>query len=80
LLIGGALELVAAFSRGQQGRLAIGLLGVVGVLAGIIVLAWPQPSVRTFAVVAGVSLVAIGTVQLLRVRNAMSYVRTLDTR
>jgi uncharacterized membrane protein HdeD (DUF308 family) len=77
LLIGGAVELVTALTERPRHRLVRGMLGLVGVLAAVLMLAWPKPGLHTFAVIAGIALVVIGVVQYLAVRRATATLKSL---
>jgi uncharacterized membrane protein HdeD (DUF308 family) len=67
LLVGGALDLVAALSRGPADRFgrrtALDMLGgTASVVAGVLVLSFPEVSVAVLAVLLGCSLVIFGVV------------------
>jgi uncharacterized membrane protein HdeD (DUF308 family) len=79
LLVGGAVELVTALAERRPRRLIRAVLGLVGVLAGVVILAWPKPSLHTFAALAGVSLVVLGAVQYLAVRRTTASLKALGT-
>jgi len=53
-------------------------VGVLTVLAGIVTLAWPISSIVVLAIVAGVSLVVIGTAQIVWAFSARSTVKKVE--
>ena len=53
-------------------------LGVVSILAGMIVIAWPFDSIVVLAIVAGVSLVVIGIVQIVWAFMARKEVSSME--
>ena len=56
----------------------MGFIGALSVVAGIIVIAWPGPSLITLAIVLGVWLIIYGIMEItlaFRVRSAISHVR-----
>ena len=56
----------------------IGFIGALSVVAGIIVVVWPGPSLVTLAIVLGVWLIIYGIMEIalaFRVRSAISHVR-----
>jgi hypothetical protein len=64
-LVAGVLDLVGVLGEGPPSRWSAGtgwdlLVGVVSVLAGITVLAFPEASVRTLALLLGLWLLALG--------------------
>jgi uncharacterized membrane protein HdeD (DUF308 family) len=77
LLVGGAVEVVTAVTTRHEGRSIQGALGAVAIVAAIVTLAWPRPTVHLFAVIAGVALVAIGILQLVEVRRANAALKRL---
>jgi uncharacterized membrane protein HdeD (DUF308 family) len=70
LLIGGAVELAGALVKSHRHRFVRGLLGVVGIGAGLLVLEWPRPTLGVLASLGGVALVAIGALEFLFARKA----------
>lgn len=72
-IISGAMELYMALShRGLRNRGWTGVMGVLGVLAGLIVLVYPAISLITLAVVLGVWLIVRGVMQVTLAFNARS--------
>ncbi|HEY3009679.1 MAG TPA: DUF308 domain-containing protein [Micromonosporaceae bacterium] len=74
-IAGGISEIMAAFTRLASGgaRLAAMVIGLITVLGGIVLVFWPDVSLRVIIWVSGLWLVAIGVVQLVlaaRVRKA----------
>lgn len=56
----------------------MGFIGVLSVVAGIIVIVWPGPSLVTLAIVLGVWLIIYGIMEIalaFQVRSAISHVR-----
>ena len=56
----------------------MGFIGVLSLVAGIIVIMWPAPSLVTLAIVLGVWLIIYGIMEIalaLQVRSAISHVR-----
>jgi uncharacterized membrane protein HdeD (DUF308 family) len=56
----------------------LGFIGTLSVIAGIIVIMWPAPSLLTLAIVLGVWLIIYGIMEIalaFRVRSAISHVR-----
>lgn len=58
-VVAGAVRFVTAFAQ-REGRGANIAIGVLDVIAGIVVLAWPDLSLKTLAVLAGIVLVLRG--------------------
>ena len=58
-IVAGVVRFIAAFSD-DQGRGTNIVVGILDVLAGIIVLAWPDLSLKTLAVLAGIVFVIRG--------------------
>ena len=58
-IVAGVVRFIAAFSD-DQGRGTNVVVGILDVLAGIIVLAWPDLSLKTLAVLAGIVFVIRG--------------------
>lgn len=54
----------AAEHRGMPGRGGHVLSGILGVVAGLVLLAWPALSILTLAVLAGIWLILAGVMQL----------------
>jgi uncharacterized membrane protein HdeD (DUF308 family) len=64
-IVNGAVEVFAALSdRGMQGRGWTILMGLLGVVAGIVVLAYPAISLATLAVVLGFWLLVYGIMEV----------------
>ncbi len=62
-LVQGIMTFIAAFSV-KQGRVWRILMGLLGVLAGIVVLTYPISSAVTLAFIAGIWLVVLGVMQI----------------
>ena len=77
LVLGGVVELAMAFAEREPHRWLRALLGAVAVIAGVLVLAWPEATVAVFTTVAGVALVVIGCIQFFLARNAGAALRDL---
>jgi uncharacterized membrane protein HdeD (DUF308 family) len=61
----------------------MGFIGALSVIAGIIVIAWPGPSLVTLALVLGIWLIIYGIMEIVlafRERSAISHVRHAVTR
>jgi uncharacterized membrane protein HdeD (DUF308 family) len=63
LIVGGVVEVLALGGRQALGRVAW-LAGGLSVLAGVVVLAWPDITLWVLAVLAGVTLVVAGAVRV----------------
>ena len=59
LVVAGIATFVSAFSR-REGRGANILVAIVDVIAGIVILSWPKPSLATLAVIFGIVLIIRG--------------------
>lgn len=75
-LIGGLMELISAFggARGSQ-RMWHVALGALSMIAGIVVLVWPELSLGTLVYVTGIWMVVMGVLQVvmvLMVRRAVT--------
>lgn len=73
-LIQGVMTLIGAFAR-EQGRNWGILSGLLGIIAGLIVLTYPISSAVTLALIAGVWLIILGVMQVvagIQLRNAGS--------
>jgi len=73
-LIQGVMTLIGAFAR-KQGRNWGILSGLLGIVAGLIVLTYPISSAVTLALIAGIWLVILGVMQVvagIQLRNASS--------
>ena len=60
----------------------MGFIGALSVVAGIIVIAWPGPSLVTLALVLGIWLIIYGIMEItlaFRVRSAIGHVRHIVT-
>jgi uncharacterized membrane protein HdeD (DUF308 family) len=71
-LIQGVMTFIAAFSQKQGRNLRI-FMGLLGILAGIIILTYPISSALTLAFIGGIWLVVLGFVQVFagfQLRNA----------
>ena len=56
----------------------MGFIGALSVIAGIIVIAWPGPSLVTLAIVLGIWLIIYGTMEIVlafRVRSGIGHIR-----
>jgi uncharacterized membrane protein HdeD (DUF308 family) len=77
-IINGATELFMALShRGMPNRGWTGVLGVISIIAGIIVLAYPGISLVTLAVVLSIWLLVLGVMEIVlafRIRSAAHHV------
>lgn len=58
-IVAGVVRFISAFS-GEEGRGTNLVVGILDVLAGIVVLAWPDLSLKTLAVLAGIVFVMRG--------------------
>lgn len=65
-LLGGLFELVAGLqAKGSAGRGVAITLGVLGIVAGLVVLVWPGISLTVLVWVSGVWLVLLGIIQVI---------------
>jgi len=75
----GIAQLYAAIAhRELPHRGWMGFIGALSVLAGIIVIAWPGPSLVTLAIVLGVWLIIYGIMEIalaFRMRSAIGHIR-----
>lgn len=75
----GMAQIYAAIGhRGLPHRGWMGFIGALSVVAGIIVIAWPGPSLVTLAIVPSIWLIIYGIIEItlaFRVRSAISHVR-----
>ena len=62
-LVQGVMTFIAAFSV-KQGRVWGIFIGILGIVAGIIILAYPISSAVTLALIGGIWLVILGVVQI----------------
>ena len=63
-LVQGIMTFIAAFAV-KQGRIWRIIMGILGVVAGIVVLTWPISSAVTLAFIAGIWLVILGILQII---------------
>lgn len=63
-LAGGLLELARAVTERGPGSGLAALSGLFGVLAGVVVISWPRPTVLVLAVLVGLWLLAFGLVMV----------------
>jgi uncharacterized membrane protein HdeD (DUF308 family) len=64
-VIGGVIEMIAAFSRGSGwGKVGGLILGLASMIVGFVLLVWPQQSLTVIVWVVGLWLLAIGVIQL----------------
>lgn len=65
-VVNGAIELFTALShRGMPGRGWTAAIGVLSILAGIIVLIYPGPSLLTLSIVLGIWLLVYGVMEIM---------------
>ncbi|MBV1848927.1 HdeD family acid-resistance protein [Catellatospora tritici] len=66
-IISGIAEIVAGFARRHGGWARVGtiLMGLLGVIAGLIVLFWPSITLAVIVWITGLWLVALGIIQLI---------------
>lgn len=65
-IVDGVVETFTAIDRPElPGRGWVVVSGLLGILAGIILLAWPKPSLLVLAVILGIFLLFFGILQLL---------------
>ena len=66
-LIGGIIEIFAAFSPHTRGWGRVGaiLLGLVSIAGALVVIFWPEPSLRVIVWITGLWFVLIGVLQLI---------------
>ena len=63
-VVSGTVQLFTAFSRSTPDRGWSAFMGILSILAGIIVLAWPGLTLLTLSVILGVWLVVLGILQI----------------
>jgi uncharacterized membrane protein HdeD (DUF308 family) len=63
-IIGGAAEVIAALTRGGDGRAASLVIGLLNVAFGVVLLLWPKPTVTVLLWLIGLWLILIGLIQL----------------
>jgi uncharacterized membrane protein HdeD (DUF308 family) len=62
-IVGGSIDLIsAAADRSLSDRRLVALSGLVSLIAGLLIVSWPGPTVAVVAVVGGLYLVIIGLV------------------
>ena len=59
-LVGGVLQIVAAVGRAERNRALNIVVGVLGAVAGVFVLAYPDITLLTLAVILGIWLIILG--------------------
>ncbi|MDI1459756.1 DUF308 domain-containing protein [Catellatospora sp. KI3] len=66
-IVSGIAEIAAGIGRRHGGWVRVGtiLMGVLGVLAGLVVLFWPEITLTVIVWITGLWLVALGVVQLI---------------
>jgi uncharacterized membrane protein HdeD (DUF308 family) len=65
-IVDGVVEMfTAVIHPGLPGRGWVVVAGLIGVVAGIILLAWPKPTLLVLAVIIGIILLVFGLLQLL---------------
>jgi uncharacterized membrane protein HdeD (DUF308 family) len=80
-IISGTMELYLALAhRGLKNRGWTGVMGVLGVLAGLIVLVYPAISLLTLAIVLGIWLIVRGVMEVSLAFNARSLRHRARTR
>ena len=77
MLIEGGSSLVAALRDAEKGReaLLLGVEGLIGVAAGVVVFAWPAPTLVVLALLAGGWAIASGALEIaaaIRLRRRIS--------
>ena len=63
LVVAGVARFVYAFSV-QEGRGAYLVIAVIDAIAGIVILSWPHPSLKTLAVIAGIVFIVRGLIYM----------------
>ncbi len=79
LLQGIFQTIVGAQAKGQPGRGWDLFLGILGIIAGVIVLVWPAPSLLVLAWVAGIWLIILGIVTIVAAFRLRSVAEKMDT-
>ena len=59
-LVGGALQIVVAAGQADRNRALNVIVGVLGVVSGVLVLAYPDITLLTLAVILGIWLMILG--------------------
>jgi uncharacterized membrane protein HdeD (DUF308 family) len=72
-IIIGAIDVLSAIADSSlSDRWLVALVGLISVVAGIVVVAWPEPSITVVAVIAGIYLIVFGmllAIQAFRLRT-----------
>ena len=76
-IVAGTVRFVAAFGEpeGRAGNIAIAILDVI---AGIVILSWPGPSLATLAVIIGIVLIFRGTLWIVAGWELRGFGREVD--
>jgi uncharacterized membrane protein HdeD (DUF308 family) len=64
LVVAGVARFLIAFGVGQEERRGSVAVAVIDVVAGIVILAWPGPSAKTFAVILGIVFIIRGLIYI----------------
>lgn len=60
-IVSGAIDFISSVADSQlEDRFWVGLMGLITVIAGIVVVSWPQPTVTVIAWIAGIYLLVLG--------------------
>lgn len=60
-IITGSIDVIEALANKRQGsRILLGLSGLLSVIAGVVVVAWPSPTITVLAWIAGFYLIIFG--------------------
>jgi uncharacterized membrane protein HdeD (DUF308 family) len=63
LVVAGVARFVYAFSA-REGRGGYLLIAAIDTIAGIVILSWPEPSLKTFAVIVGIVFIVRGLIYI----------------
>jgi uncharacterized membrane protein HdeD (DUF308 family) len=64
LVVVGVARLLIAFGVGQEERTGSVGVALIDLIAGIVILAWPEPSLKTIAIILGIVFIIRGAIYL----------------
>jgi len=64
LVVGGVVRFLVAFGAGKGERAGSYAVAAIDLIAGIVILSWPGPSVKTFCVILGIVFIVRGLIYL----------------
>lgn len=69
-VVGGAIEMISALSHDGWSKASGLLLGLLSMVAGLVLLLWPERTLTVFVWIIGLWLLAIGVIQLILAATA----------